>query len=518
VTDEAGEALVGVLVRVISRVTIAGRPHLAGGQTAKSDDLGRYRVAGLAPGPYVVLVPSVQVAVPAGVTPEELSGITANDVKTAEAAGRSLTIPDPVAIVADAATRIILGPYVTPPPVSAAGWMYPPMYFPGARSIADAGTVDLGRAEHRTGVDIRMAPVRSVRVSGVVQSPSAAPATGMNVRLVPAGNEGLGFGSETATALVGAGGAFTLVNVPSGAYTIVVSRGSMEYLTGDGASMYSLAAPPGCIGGGGGFFTLGSGAGSLRVSHRNCGGDATFSARMPLTVGDRDVQGVVVPLQRAVSITGRIVYAGDAPAPDSPAGRIGGTIFAEPANGDALLGLPTGRSLPEDLTRFRIDGLLPGAYVLQANIIAGGPIKSIEWQGRDYAQRPFDTTAGRDIEDVVITLTREVTRARGSVRDIKNAMAASGLVLAFPTDRTMWVNYGLRPSRLQSASVSPAGAYTLALPAGEYFLVAIEPGVTPDWMDPRFLEAASAAATRVTLAWGETKTTDLSIAAVKVNR
>jgi hypothetical protein len=517
VTDETGEPLVGVLVRVLARITIAGRPQLAGGATARTDDLGRYRVAGLAAGPYVVFVPSVQAAVPATLTLEELSGLGADSVKAAESSGRTLTIPDPPAVIVDASTRLIVGNDVTPPPVSAAAWSYPPTYYPLARAIADAAIVDVGRAEQRTGVDIRLAPVRTVRVSGAVQGPPGSTPARMSVRLVTAGNEGLGFGSETATAFVSADGAFRLVNVPAGTYTVIVSRGSMEYLTGDGASLYSTAAPPGCIGGGGGFFTLSEVPGSPRASYRNCGGDTSFSARIPLTVGDRDLDGVVVPLQRAVSLMGRIVQGDAAPAPDSPAARIGTPIFAEPADGDALLGLPSGRSLPDDPTRFRIDGLLPGQYVLQASGI-GGAIKSIEWQGRDYTQRPFDTTSGRDIEDVVITMTRETARIRGSVRDGKGGVATGGMAIAFPTDRTLWTNYGLRPARLRSGQVSTSGAYGLVVPAGEYFVIALDNGAVADWMDPRFLNAAAAVATRVTVAWAETKAVDLSIANVSVRK
>ena len=514
VTDEAGEPVVGLIVRVMTRLTIAGRPQVVGGPSAKTDDLGRYRVSGLNAGSYVVFVPSVQAAVPSSLTLEELAGWTAESVNASEAAGRQSTLPDPIAIVADAATRLITGPYPTPPPIGSSAFSYPPTFLPNARSVADAATIYLGRGEQRSGADLRLAPVRAVRVSGVVQGPAGSTPARMTVRLVPSGNEAMGFGSEAATALVAADGTFTLVNVPSGAYSIVVSRNYMEYQTGDASAFYALPSPPGCTGGGSGFFTLYSG---LRAGHQSCGGEGTFAARMPLTVPDRDLAGVVVQLQRAVSISGRIEYESGPPAPDSIQAKIGLTVFAEPANGDALLGLPSGQSVPGDLTRFRVDGLLPGAYVLQP-LNPTNEVLSIQWQGRDYAHRPFDTTAGRDIEDVVITLAGNAAAVlRGSVRDGKGGTAASGLVIAFPTDRTLWTNYGLRPARLRSAQINTGGAFTLPIPAGDYFVVAIEQAST-DWMDPKFLEAASALASRVPLARAENKSVDLSISTVKVGR
>jgi hypothetical protein len=271
------------------------------------------------------------------------------------------------------------------------------------------------------------------------------------------------------------------------------------------------------VSGGGGFFTLEPRPGSLRASYRNCGGDASYSARLSLTVNDRDVSGVVVPLRRAVSISGRIVLPDGPPGAESIVARVGTTIFAEPANGDPLLGLPSARTTAQS-PQFRIDGLQPGAYVVNTSGIGGGQVKTIEWQGRDYAHRPLDTTAGRDLEDVVITLTNEVTRVRGSVRNVIGSVAMTGTAVAFPADRSLWTNYGLRPARLRSAPFSATGAYSLVLPAGEYFVAAIDPGVAADWMDSRVLEALSATATRVTLAWGETKVIDLSMATVKAGR
>ena len=518
ISDEVGEPIVGALVRVIARVIVAGRSQLASGMAAKTDDRGRYRVAGLSPGPYVVLVPSVQASVPSGLTLEDLTGITAERVRAAEAAGRPIAQADPIAIVADASNRLLAGHYVTPPPSSADGWSYPPVFFPAARSIAEAITVDLSRAEERTGVNVRLTPVRSVSLSGVVHGPAGSTPASMTVRLLPIGNEALGFGSETATALIGGDGAFTLLRVPAGNYTMSVSRSTMEFLTGDGSSISATPRPPGCIGGGGGFFTLFNAPGSVRASYTNCGGNAAFSARMPLTVGDRDMPGIVVPLQRAVSISGRLVYADAAPAADSLRARIGVTLFAEPANGDALLGLPSGRSTTDD-PRFKVEGLLQGLYVLQVQSLgAAGDVQSIEWQGRDYTDRPFDTTAGRDIEDVTVTLTRQITRLRGTVRDAKGAVASVGRVIVFPTDRSLWTNYGLRPGRLRSAQIPTSGAYTLPIRAGEYFVAAIDQGGVTDWMDPKFLEAAAAGATRITVLPGDMKTVDLSLTTVKVAR
>ena len=122
--------------------------------------------------------------------------------------------------------------------------------------------------------------------------------------------------------------------------------------------------------------------------------------------------------------------------------------------------MPTGRSVPGEIIRFKVDGLLPGAYVLHSSMSS---MRSVEWQGRDYLDRGFDTTAGRDIEGVVITVANSFTRVRGSVRDAKGATATGGTVIAFPVDQRLWVDYGYRQGeRSQSARCRPAST-TLSL-------------------------------------------------------
>src|SRR5204863_10011975 len=60
VTDERGEPLVGVAVRVFSLAIVSGQQQLVAGDIATTDDLGMYRIGSLKPGKYSVAVLSVQ--------------------------------------------------------------------------------------------------------------------------------------------------------------------------------------------------------------------------------------------------------------------------------------------------------------------------------------------------------------------------------------------------------------------------------------------------------------------------
>jgi len=280
--------------------------------------------------------------------------------------------------------------------------------------------------------------------------------------------------------------------------------------------MFAMPKPPGCVGGGGGSRTLGVGNENFQSAYSICRGSTAYSARVPLTIGDRDLANVNVVLTKAVSISGTIVYADGPAAADTPMARIALSVFAEPANGDVSLGMPTGRSVTGETVRFKVDGLLPGAYLLRPS---ASSLRSIEWQGRDYLDRAFDTTAGRDIEGVVITVANSFTRVRGSVRDAKGATATGGAVIAFPVDQRLWVDYGLRATRMQRGQIATGGAFSIgALPAGDYYIVALDAPPPPGWISPAFLTAAAPVASRMTLTWGESKTVDLMTTTVRVAR
>jgi len=513
VIDEAGEPVVGAFVRVIAEVLVAGKPRLANATAVKTDDRGVYRVSGLIAGKYVVMVPSVQATIPGDSTPMSLAGLTPQQVDAVRQGLMAVRTPDTPFSATDGGGLLALGIYPTPPSTTTA---YPVTFFPAARTIANASPIDLHAGEERSGVDVRISPARTVRVSGVLQGPPDAGVGGMLVRLLPVGNESLGFGAEMATARAAGDGAFTLVNVPAGNYTLIVSQSMMSFAITDGTPyMGSIPQPPGfSLGGGGGTGLI---AGNLRYSYSNGRGRA-YAAQVPLSVGDQNLNSVVVPLVRTATMTGRVVFAASA-SPSAGPTPVRASIRLEPANGDPSLGMPSGSATSPDLT-FRIESLMPGPYVLRSTGLGGpaGTVKSVEWEGRDYTDRPFDASAGRDIENVVITFTNEVATIAGTVR-AGTAPASSGVVIIFPADPARWSGYGFTPPRINSIQVGTNGTFNVPrYLAGEYYLVAVDDAQANGWRDPKFLEAAAPLATKVSVAWGETKSVDLAIVAVKVGR
>jgi hypothetical protein len=515
VLDEAGEPVAGAFVRALVALTVAGRPQIAAGPTTRTDDRGAYRLAGLPPAKYFIAVPSVQTAVPAETSVLTISGMTAERVANAEASGRPLPLRRDPAVALGPDTRLLVGSYPTPPPVTGGTrpQAYPPYFHPAARDRASATPIDLTYGDERHGIDVRIAPVVTSKITGRVEGATAAIAGNVVLRLLAAGSESLGYGSETATSLVAPDGTFVFLNVPAGTYTI--RTGSTSEYTFSGVvgtiAMNDLPPPP----------ATGRMSGASAVFSSVPGTSITASGREPSTsvfgdtrvdVGANDLTGVVVTLRRGVTISGRLV-------PDAPpaAGRGRGPGFtvlqAEPADGDPTLGVLRSTNPQGDPTQFTIEGLRPGEYLLR---VISPSAKSIAWNGKDYTFAPFDASAGQDFRDVVVTTTTQTVRIDGTVRTPAGAPAMAA-VIYFPVDRDGWHKYGLQPSRLRSTITGTSGAFSITrIPAGEYFLVAVDETLANAWQDPAFLDAASRVAARVDVAWGETKTQALVIQQVRV--
>ena len=161
VIDELGEPVVGIPVRVLRQVMVAGRPQVASSSNTTTDDRGVYRIGGLSPGRYYVSVPSVQMAASA----DALAAAVGKGNL-----GRSSTTGDPTLDIAG--HRLVVGRFATPSP-SADGRAraYPPMFYPAATSLRDAIAVELEFGTDKSGLDFRLDPVPASAISGVVQGP-----------------------------------------------------------------------------------------------------------------------------------------------------------------------------------------------------------------------------------------------------------------------------------------------------------------------------------------------------------
>jgi hypothetical protein len=243
-------------------------------------------------------------------------------------------------------------------------------------------------------------------------------------------------------------------------------------------------------------------------------GAASYWGRSAVAVSGADVTGVSVVMRPGVTVTGRFVWEGHEGAP--PAITRGPSVWAEPADGNAALGMPTSGFGGPVTDPFTIEGLLPGGYKLRVVFQGTWLVKSIMWNGEDHTYTGFDASQGRNFDDVVITLTDKRPQLTGVLTTGTATPAPGAVVIAFPSDPTLWTNYGITPRNIATAVADTAGAYRFtSLPAGEYFLIAVDEDETLGWQDPKFLEQAQARAARVSIGWGEAKTQNLQVGRVR---
>jgi hypothetical protein len=475
VLDERGEPVVGVPVRVLRAVDVAGATRWATGPAGETDDRGMYRVSDLRPGTYIVHVPSVQITL-------------------ADGAVRPPSPPQrPLAMARTGGAGVVVGHF---PTSGVPGRGYPMAYHPTARSASEAMPIHLEPGESRSALDVHLTLAPTVRVSGVLSGPPEAIAS-LPVWLVPAGDEPSGPGGEVAVTMSDPDGRFTLLNVPTGSYTLLASRSQSEFTVGvrgwerlmpERGSAFNISMSGGSV----------AGAPGVSYATRGRAGVAAFG-RMPLLVDDRDVANVVVPLTSGVRVSGHFLWDGQSDRPD---GLVIPMVGLEPADGDLSRGFPQSPSRRDDTgspVPFTIDGVLPGRYLMGVTLVTRDfTLEAAEWRGRDLLSSPLEVSGDADITGVVVHLTSRPTRVSGTVLDASGTPAAWGAVIVFPASESAWETRGFRARRFRSVPIGGRGAYVITqLPPGEYLVTAIPASDRARWLEREFLSTAAATATRV---------------------
>jgi hypothetical protein len=530
VLDAAGVPMAGIRVAAVELFRGMGDPRLAAGPTSRTDGQGRYRLAPLSTGEYLVVVPSVQMSLPSSMPAAARVAVVTDSLA---GPARRVALPRDVLVVG--AMHLLVDPAQPPPLAPRADGQsqaYPTAAYPDATSLSGARVIPLGVSEERSGIDVTLRPAPTFTVTGTLDGPATA-ARDLPVRLLPRGRESMGLGFETALTVADQNGRFSFLNVPDGDYTIAAGRIVAGYGLRPPGALDDSVTLPGPVS----MSRVSAAPGPGVVIMAQTGGSRHFG-RLGLKVAGHDVANLVVPLQRGATIRGRIDvaparervgssvpgYISISDGPSTSSGRsetaaeplasttLSATIprirvIAEPANGDVSMAVPEVPATRE----FTIDGLLPGEYLLR---LSSSALESIRWQGRDYTETPLSVTSGADVTGIVVTVASALSVQSATVRDEKGRDALDATVLCFPVDPARWQRQGFRPLGLRAIPVGRAGSYFLpAVPHGEYYLVAV-PGQLPEsWRDPAFLARAAKAAIRVTLD-GTRRTPDLLLTAL----
>jgi hypothetical protein len=191
VLDEDGDAMPGVMVRLMRYQYLQGERRLTPAGNGQTDDKGMYRVWGLMPGEYYVN------AIARGGGPGNPGGFGGFGGGRGGRGGGPGGASDQEQI------------------------NYAPTYYPGVPSVNEAKPVNVGLSQEVLDISFNMQLVRVSRISGIVSNPDGTPVTSGNINLITEagggrGNQiGMNFGGR-----IQWDGSFTINGVAPGRYVL----------------------------------------------------------------------------------------------------------------------------------------------------------------------------------------------------------------------------------------------------------------------------------------------------------
>jgi hypothetical protein len=461
VLDEAGEPQIGLAVAAYRRGVHAGRLRYLAGGTATTDDRGMFRISGLVPGTWIVGT-SINYR---STMLTEVKDATEQARQGARGADQAVATMQQYGFVSSGDAGILLSPgTILSSADGAAPMVYLPTYHPAATAAEAAAAIALTSGQEYVGADLRITPVRAVPVSGVVIGPEG-PLTMTSVRLTSGHEEEL-IQRNWLTASTDRGGRFSFPAVATGDYRLRVRRGLGGY---------------------------------------------SVWADLPLSVGIEPIDNLQVEAREGLIVQGRLEFGGSSSTPRT-ANNV--QIVVEPVHPEP--GAPATNSSFRTNTagEFASPRSLPGGqyYVRVPNSPRGWMFLGATVEGRDVTDAPLSLTSG--VHNIVVSFTDRWSGIQGSVQSTSGRDGTS-LVLVFPTDQDLWGSSAAMARRVRSVRTQRTGEYSLTVPPGDYYVLAVPDESAADWQDPDFMDAASRVAVRVRVGLGERKIQDLRTRSVR---
>ena len=326
-----------------------------------------------------------------------------------------------------------------------------PTYAPGTANAAEALRVKVGVGQDVNVGDFPLVPGRVATITGIATRANGQPLAGETVNRSqvfegPGGSSSFGM----AGGKVNPDGSFVIKDVSPGEYRLSI-RAPLEK---DGP---------------------------------------VEGATVTVSVMGEPVTGVTLVTGNGGTLTGRVITDTGAPLAMSDQQRM--RVSVRPLDPSM-----TYSHFDNDNGRVRDDGGFQVTGVFGANRISVGPLaqgwalKSIEYQGKDFADVPVDIRGGERLEGLTVVLSKTLPVLRGTLLDDRN-QPAEGTVLLFPEDHRKWAEES-RLTRTTRPDLKGAFEFRNVIP-GDYLVVPLAYVRDGDWADPEFLENLRDRAKRV---------------------
>jgi hypothetical protein len=404
ILDEEGEPAIRTAVHALRRDRQSGRAQPTGLDI--TDDLGRYRIYGLAPGEYVVAATRTTEPLPTrAYQPSTL-------MRTSPSSGAAMEAGDDVRRG------------------------YAPVYFPGVVDANLTKPIEIAADEIRDGLDFHLQIVPLTQVEGQVVGASEHSRT--HVSLVSA-SEARHWSIAPASVAVHPDGYFRLTNIPPGNYHLIAS--SISIPEGNGTFPVGLAPQP-------------RQWGMVTVA-------VTGSPMADVIVGLQ--AGVTVT--GSLAFVGRTL----GPSVEQTSRARVSVVPASGAGGAGELAQQVSGIVEADGS-FTIRGVAPGAYRLVGRVDGGWHLRSALIDGQDTLDFPFVISAGAAPKSALITFADSPTTLTGEVANHQGEAVSSGILVLYSADRRHWTHGSRRVMFTQPSTAGrfmfrdiPPGEYRLGL-------------------------------------------------------
>ncbi len=462
VYDQDGDPIQNASVQAMRYSYPGGKRQLSTVQQATTNDLGEFRIPGLAPGRYYVnatdrgLLGAVQALLQGGGGPGGPGGpLGGPGGGRGNQGGRGAILDQLLGGGADANPEA----YVT-------------TYYPRAIEANGATPIDLVPGSEARGIDIGLLKARKYTITGVVENMPAAPAQPQNAQQ--------GKGKQGKQGPGGPGG-INLTLIPRSSSP--QQPGIANILGGGGAAQVNANGTFE-------FRGVQPGAYYLMAQSRGPQQAQRLSARVPIDVGSSDLNNIKVRLTPPLAVTGKV-------APEKADSTINFTSIRLNFTASAPQGPGGGRG-----GQGRIDIAADGKFQTELdgdsyNVeVAGAPsgyyLKAVKLSGREVPDNVLDLTFSGAALDIV--LANDAGNITGTVQKSNGDPVQSARVTAVP------INGSARRDLYKSVNSGTDGTFTIStLPPGSYKLYAWEEVEANAWMDADFRRPFESLGTNATI-------------------